>query len=64
MITMDPKAHYVTQTGVFTSIRLGPLTDRRIRFYEKRGYYGAAAQKRALERERVKQRKILAEFVA
>ena len=61
---MKRSARYVTQSTVYDSPRLGPLTDRRIAYYEKKGYYGAQAKKRAEEKERVRRKKILIEFVA
>ena len=61
---MSLKARYVTQTSVYDNPRLGPLTDRRIKHYQKLGYYGEAAKKRALERQEVKRKKILIEFLA
>ena len=61
---MSLSARYVTQSGVYSSPKLGPLTDRRIKHYEKLGYYGEAAKKRALERQELKRKKILIEFLA
>ena len=61
---MSLKARYVTQTAMYDSPRLSPLTDRRIEHYQKLGYYGEAAKKRALERQEVKRKKILIEFLA
>lgn len=61
---MSRSARYVTQSAVYDSPRLGPLTDRRITQYQKQGYYGEAAKRRALEKEKVKTKKILIEFLA
>lgn len=67
-LSMKRSARYVTQSSVYDSPLLGVLTDRRIAHYEKLGYYGEAAKRRALEREkkgeRTKKRKILEEFLA
>lgn len=38
-ISLDPSANYVTQSGIWSSPRLGLLTDRRIAKYQKLGYY-------------------------
>lgn len=62
-ISMQRSARYVTQSAVYDSPRLGPLTDRRINFYIKKGYYGEAAKRRAEEREKAKRMKVLIEFV-
>lgn len=61
---MQRSARYVTQASVYDSPRLGPLTDRRITYYTKQGYYGIAAKKRAEEKEKSRRKKILIEFVA
>lgn len=63
-VSMQRFARYVTQSSVYDSPRLGPLTDRRIAFYTKQGYYGIAAKKRAEEKEKARRKKILIEFVA
>lgn len=62
-VSMQRSARYVTQSSVYDSPRLGPLTDRRIAFYIKKGYYGEAEKRRAEEREKAKQKKVLIEFV-
>lgn len=62
-ISMQRSARYVTQSAVYDSPRLGPLTDRRIAFYIKRGYYGEAEKRRMEEREKARRKKILIEFV-
>jgi hypothetical protein len=38
-LSMDPGVHYVTQSALFTSPLKGPLTDRRIAYYQRRGWY-------------------------
>lgn len=39
-LSMQPSARYTTQSGVYTSMNTGPLTDRAIARYRKLGYYG------------------------
>jgi UDP-N-acetyl-D-mannosaminuronic acid transferase (WecB/TagA/CpsF family) len=39
-ISMSLSAHYVTQTSVFGTAYCGPLTDRKIRRYQKLGLLG------------------------
>jgi len=62
-ISMSLSAHYVTQSSLFTSPMKGRLTDRRIRHYEKLGYYGQQAKLRAEVKEKAKKRKVLEEFI-
>lgn len=51
---MSPSAHYVTQQGLYTSPLLGPLTNRRIKHYQKLGYYSTnAIASRMEERKKV-----------
>lgn len=56
-ISMSPSAHYVTQQGLYTSPLLGPLTNRRIKHYQKLGYYTSNAVSSRVE-ERQKKVKI------
>lgn len=63
-VSMQRSARYVTQSTIYDSPRLGLLTDRRIAYYTKQGYYGLAAKKREEEKEKAKRKKILIEFVA
>lgn len=39
-LCMSPAVRYVTQTSVYASMFTGPLTDRKIAAYRKRGFYG------------------------
>ena len=39
-ISMNPSARYTTQSGIYTSMFTGPLTDRAIARYRKKGFYG------------------------
>lgn len=53
-ISMSPSAHYVTQQGLYTSPLLGPLTNRRIKHYQKLGYYASnAVFSRVEERKKI-----------
>ena len=51
---MSLKAHYVTQQSVYTSPLLGPLTNRRIKHYQKLGYFSQSA---IVERKEQRQKK-------
>lgn len=37
---MNPRHHYVTQSSVYTNQYCGPLTDKAIEKWQKKGYYG------------------------
>jgi hypothetical protein len=34
-VSLNPKHHYVTQSGLFDNPITGPLTDKRIEFYQR-----------------------------
>lgn len=55
-ITLNPKAKYVTQSGIYDCPMLDVLTDRRIAHYEEQGFYGEEAKQKRLEER--KQRKL------
>ena len=65
---MDPSAHYVTQQGFYRGAMVtGPLTDRAIARYAKKGYYSSGMveerkAQRAKRSPRAKVKKILAMF--
>lgn len=48
MISLDPAVKYTTQQSAWSCPLKGRLTDRRIAYYQKRGYYtnGIAVVKR------------------
>ncbi len=60
---MRLSARYVTQTSIYESPFLGPLTDRKIVKYIKLGYYGEQAKLRQEAKEKQKKHKVLIEFV-
>lgn len=53
---MNPSIHYVTQSGLFKSQKGKMLTNRRIGFYRKQGYYASPLAK-ALHVEKVVKKK-------
>lgn len=56
-ISMDESARYVTQSGFYKSAMvLGPLTDRAIERYRKKGFYGPVA-KEECKTQRAKRQK-------
>jgi len=61
---MSLSAHYVTQSSVYSSPYTGRLTDRRIRHYEKLGYYGKVAkeERREERKKRLSKKKVFAKF--
>lgn len=54
-ISMSLSAHYVTQSSVYSSPMLGPLTDRRIKKYQAQGFY-EPVKKEERKRKRMSKR--------
>lgn len=53
-ISMSSEARYVTQSGLFSSPMLGPLTSKRIEQYRKLGYYSEGIVLRTLAEKKRK----------
>lgn len=50
-ISMSRSARYVTQSSLFDNIRLGRLTDAKIKKYQAKGYYSTGFKEERLERQ-------------
>ena len=65
-VSMDRSAHYVTQQSVSDDFFTGKLTNRRIAYYQKMGYYGnpaVALQHKEKERAKVKKARKFDAFI-
>jgi hypothetical protein len=56
-ISLHNSAHYVTQQSIWDNQLLGPLTDHRIKHYEKLGKYGEERKRLANLSQEEKQQK-------
>lgn len=64
-ISLDPKAHYVTQSSIYSTQKGKPLTNRRISFYQKQGFYGPKSvfvRMEVAKKVRVKREKLFDKF--
>lgn len=68
-VSMSLSARYVTQSSVYSSPFTGPLTDRRIAYYQKRGYFSKSSivdrtiqRKVAATRRRLTKEQVFAKF--
>lgn len=67
-ISMSLKARYVTQSSVYETQKLGPLTDRQIKKYQKQGRYGqglTSATEKVRKKRKTKQplKELFAKFL-
>lgn len=65
-VSMNRSARYVTQQGIYEGFFTGKLTNRRIAYYQKMGYYGnpvVATTHQDKQRTKVKRARKLDAFI-